>query len=74
MVLNEAYDDVLIGPLPPSIMGKYWLSAADRPRGPRAVLSRGLSHTLSSRPSRLTLLDAPSNFASRAVREAVRGS
>ncbi len=32
MVLNEAYDDVLIGPLPPSIMGKYWLSAADRPR------------------------------------------
>jgi hypothetical protein len=51
MVLNEAYGDVLIGPLPPSIMGKYWLSAGDRPR---AVLSRA-SH-ISSRPSLLTLL------------------
>jgi len=58
MVLNEAYDDVLIGPLPPSIMGKYWLSAADRPRaegrGPRAVLSRGLSHLMPSISSYFT--------------------
>ncbi len=71
MVLNEAYGDVLIGPLPPSIMGKYWLSAGDRPR---AVLSRGLSHIVPSFSSYFTLLDAPSNFVSRAVREGVRGS